>query len=77
MRCLTMPSARYEQTTNSYKKDPRYPGLQFKQIGKRDPSIYSARASDHYRVIGFLEGDTVTWFWVGTHEEYNKLWPRL
>lgn len=60
-----------------FKKDPRHPGLQFKQIGKRDPSIYSARTGDHYRVIGFLDDDTVTWFWVGTHEEYNKIWPRL
>jgi mRNA-degrading endonuclease RelE of RelBE toxin-antitoxin system len=60
-----------------FKLNPRHPGLQFKQIGKRDPSIYSARAGDHYRAIGFLNGDTVTWFWIGTHEEYNKLYPHL
>jgi hypothetical protein len=60
-----------------FKKNPRHPSLQFKSIGRRDPSIYSARAGAHYRAIGFLEGDTVTWFWIGTHEDYNKLAPRL
>jgi hypothetical protein len=42
-----------------FKQNPRHPRLQFKQIGKRDPSIYSARAGDHYRAIGFLNGDTI------------------
>jgi hypothetical protein len=60
-----------------FKKNPRHPSLQFKQIGKRDPSIYSARAGIHHRAIGFLEGDTVTWFWIGSHEDYDKLRPHL
>ncbi|WIG60022.1 MAG: hypothetical protein OJF49_002770 [Ktedonobacterales bacterium] len=60
-----------------FKQNPRHPSLQFKPIGKRDPSIYSARAGEHYRAIGILDGDTVTWFWIGTHEDYNKLAPRL
>lgn len=60
-----------------FKQNPRHPGLQFKQIGKRDPSIYSARAGEHYRAIGFLEGDTITWFWIGSHEDYNKFSAHL
>lgn len=60
-----------------FKQNPRHPGLQFKQIGKKDSTIYSARAGTHYRAIGFLNGDTVTWFWIGTHEEYNKIAPRM
>lgn len=56
-----------------FMQNPRHPGLQFKSIGRRDPSIYSARAGAHYRAMGIVDGDTVTWFWIGTHEEYSKL----
>ena len=60
-----------------FRQNPRHPGLQFKQIGKRALSIYSARADEHYRAIGFLDGDTITWFWIGSHEKYDKLPTRL
>jgi hypothetical protein len=26
-----------------------------------------------YRALGLLKGDTVTWFWIGTHDEYERL----
>lgn len=44
-----------------FEQNPRHPGLQFKSIGRRDPSIYSARAGAHHRAIGLLDGDTVSW----------------
>jgi hypothetical protein len=31
------------------------------------------RVGDHYRALGRVEGDTITWVWIGTHEEYNRL----
>lgn len=60
-----------------FKRTPQHPSLHFKSIGRRDPSIHSVRAGEHYRAIGFVTGDIVTWFWIGTHEAYNKLYPRL
>ena len=60
-----LPDHVQRQTRDGYqlfKRNPWHPSLQFKSIGKRDPSIYSARVGMHYRVIGFLEGETVTWF---------------
>jgi len=50
----------------------RHPGLQFKRVDDEEP-IYSARVTDDYRVLGLLEGDTVIWFWVGKHDEYEKM----
>ena len=35
--------------------------------------IYSARVSDDYRVLGVLAGDTVIWYWIGNHDEYEHL----
>lgn len=56
-----------------FKRNPRHPSLHFKRISPSDPSLYSARVGEHYRAIGLLEGDTVYWTWIGTHEEYNKV----
>jgi hypothetical protein len=30
------------------------------------------RVGDHYRAVGLKKGDAVIWFWIGTHEEYNR-----
>jgi len=35
--------------------------------------IYSVRISKGYRAVGQLEADTVIWFWIGTHTEYEQL----
>ena len=52
--------------------NPHSPGLQFKRVGKRKP-VYSARIGDSYRALGLLLGDTVYWFWIGKHDEYERL----
>ena len=53
-------------------KDPRHSSLQFKKV--RD--YWSARVTDHYRALGIMEGDTVIWFWIGSHGDYDKLISR-
>jgi hypothetical protein len=52
--------------------NPGHPGLQFKRIGNREP-VYSVRVGIGWRALGLLEGDTATWFWIGSHAEYDKL----
>ncbi len=59
-----------------FKQNPRHGSLRFKRISPSDPSLYSARVGMHYRALAILEGDTVTWIWVGSHEEYNNLTHR-
>lgn len=51
--------------------NPFHPSLRFKCIN-REESIWSARISLAYRAIGILEGDTVTWFWIGNHDDYER-----
>ena len=50
-------------------QNPRHPSLQFKKIY----SYWSARITDDYRALGIMEGDTVIWFWIGAHDEYELL----
>lgn len=56
-----------------FRGNPRHPSLHFKKIHTTEP-IVSVRISRGYRAVGRLEGsDTVVWFWIGPHEQYEKL----
>ena len=70
-----LPDDVQEQARRAYQQwqsDPAYPSLHFKRVSRNEP-LYSARVGLHYRVLGLLEGDTVTWFWIGPHDEYDRL----
>jgi hypothetical protein len=70
-----LPSDIQEHARQSYLRflaDPSYPSLQFKRVDAVEP-IYSVRIGIHYRALGLLEADTVTWFWIGIHDDYERL----
>ena len=70
-----LPKQVQEQTRVAYrqfKEDPSYPSLRFKKVHPELP-IYSARINKNYRAVGQLDKDTVIWFWVGSHTDYDKL----
>jgi hypothetical protein len=50
--------------------------LDFKLVGRHTPS-YSVRIAIGWRALGYKHGDTVIWFWIGTHAEYDKLLRHL
>lgn len=58
-----------------WQADPHHPSLQFKKVDNRDP-IYSVRVGKGYRALGWLEDDTITWFWIGNHDAYLRLLKR-
>ena len=53
-------------------KDPLHPSLQFKKIHKTQP-VYSVRISLSCRALGVKDKDTLIWFWIGSHADYDKL----
>ncbi len=53
-------------------QNPFYPSLHFKRVDDQDP-IFSARIGRGYRALGWREGDTITWFWIGGHDEYDRI----
>ena len=54
-----------------WSNNPFHPSLHFKCIN-REENIWSVRITISYRAIGILEGDTVTWFWIGSHDDYER-----
>ena len=57
-----------------FKDNPRHGSLQFKRV-KGTRNRYSARVDDNFRVLGELNGNTITWRWVGPHDEYDRMIP--
>lgn len=64
--------ARARKAYEQFRADPGHPGLRFKRVDDEDP-IYSVRIGADHRALGVLKGDTITWFWIGTHDEYERV----
>jgi hypothetical protein len=61
------------ETRKAYRlwtQNPFHPSLRSKCINSEE-NIWSVRITRSYRAIGILEGDTVTWFWIGSHNDYE------
>ena len=52
-------------------ENPFHPSLHFKCINQEE-NIWSVRITRSYRAIGILDNDTVTWFWIGSHDDYER-----
>ena len=56
--------------------DPAHPSLHFKCVSTKH-AAYSARIGLHYRAVGYrdtIDGEpTMTWFWIGSHADYDNL----
>lgn len=70
-----LPSEIQQQARAAYRiwrAHPSHPGLRFKPIQGHD-GLYSVRVGRGWRALGRLEGDTVIWFWIGSHADYDGL----
>jgi hypothetical protein len=56
-----------------WKEDVSHPSLRFKCINHEE-NVWSVRISRDYRAIGVKDGDIVTWFWIGNHDDYEKFY---
>jgi hypothetical protein len=70
-----LPESVKQQARKSYrlwKQNPYHPSLHFKRVHSTEP-IYSVRVARMWRAVGFLGHNTVSWFWIGSHADYDKL----
>jgi hypothetical protein len=54
-------------------ENPFYPSLHFKCINNKE-DIWSVRVTRSHRALGVMSGDTMTWFWIGDHDEYEAFY---
>ena len=74
-----LPASVRRHASIAYKQfhaDPHHRSLRFKKVHPKLP-IYSARINDDFRVMGQLRDDAIVWFWIGKHEEYERLLKQL
>ena len=51
------------------RRDPTHPSLHFKKVGR----FWSARVGIHFRALAVEESSTLVWFWIGPHQDYERL----
>jgi len=75
-----LPAHVQQQARDAYaifQRNANRPGNRFKQVDAGPPPVYSARVGIAYRALGTVQGDTVVWFWIGSHADYDKLLKQL
>lgn len=56
-----------------FRQNPRHPGLHFKRM-EGSKRLMSVRVNRDYRAAGVrVTPSEIVWFWIGGHDEYNKL----
>lgn len=68
--------ARIKAAFRQWTQNPSHPSLRFKKVHASLP-VFSARVDLDWRAVGVLESDTLVWFWVGPHPQYEALLKSL
>jgi hypothetical protein len=50
-------------------RNPQHNSLRFKKVGR----LWSVRISRGYRALGLFKDDPIHWFWIGPHNEYERI----
>ena len=67
---LTRTAAR--RAYSLFAEDPSHPSLRFKKLAGYD-HIWSVRINEKYRAVGERKGAVIVWVWIGTHNDFEKL----
>ncbi len=65
-----------KQAYRLFRQNAAHPGLHFNRVFATPP-MYSARVGLGYRAVGVVDDDEITWFWIGSHAEYDRLLDSL
>jgi hypothetical protein len=76
MSCFAkLPDDVKEQARRAYRiwrDNPGHPSLHFKKIHGHE-NIFSVRVGLGWRAVGLWEDNTISWFWIGSHADYDRL----
>jgi hypothetical protein len=72
-----LPAEARAQAREAFKlftANPAYPGLSLERL-RCYPDCWSVRVSRNYRAVAHKHGDTMIWFWIGTHADFDREFP--
>ncbi len=55
-----------------FAQDPAHPSLRFKKLAGYE-DVWSVRINEQFRAVGERKGDTIVWVWLGSHNNFDKL----
>jgi hypothetical protein len=55
-----------------WRSDPNHPSLHFHRL-KGGSDRFTIRVGAHHRALGRFSEGTITWVWIGSHSDYDKL----
>ena len=73
-----LPPTAKEAARKAYQKfrqDPAHPSLHLERM-EFDARAWSVRVTLNYRAAAFRAGDAWVWFWIGTHQDFDRQFPR-
>lgn len=71
-RLLNLPPHIRDLARKNFKlwlRHPQHPSLRFKKVA----NFWSARVGIDFRALAIIRGDKAEWFWIGSHDEYERL----
>lgn len=54
-----------------FRQNPAHPGLSLERL-RCDPESWSVRITRGYRAVGWKQGDTMVWYWIGSHADFDE-----
>jgi hypothetical protein len=81
IQCFSELPERVQKTARKnyklWQQNPSHPSLEFKKLNTKQPA-YSVRAGIGWRAVGVMKDpETIVWFWIGSHSNYDKLLKNL
>jgi hypothetical protein len=73
-----LPSEVREAARSAFRKfseNPAHPGLHLERL-RFDSRAWSVRVTRNYRAIARRYEDDWLWFWIGSHEEFDRRFPK-
>jgi len=75
----TLPQEVQKKAAKAYRRfqsNPKHPSLHYKKVHPTKP-IYSVRITNKHRAVGIVDNETIVWFWIGIHADYEELLKRI
>jgi len=60
------------RTYRLFMQNPAHPSLRFKKLEGFERA-WSVRINEQYRAVGERTGDKIIWTWIGSHNDFDKL----
>jgi len=55
-----------------WRQNPSHPSLRFRRLQGSDDR-FTIRLGDHYRALGKMAGEEMTWVWIGAYADYDRV----